>query len=74
MSFNLIALAVCLFMVIHGFIAFRAGLKKEDKKYFFTVKGSNNTKPFVENLFWGAIEFVAAICGLFIYVPLIFFK
>jgi len=74
MSFNLIALAVCLFMVVHGFLAFRAGLKKEEKTYFFTFIHSPTIKPYTQNLFWGAIEVFLAVCGLFIYIRLIFFK
>lgn len=74
MSFNLIALAVCLFMICHGFIAFRAGIQKEDKSYFFTLMNSPAIKPYIQNLFWGALELFLAVCGLFIYIRLIFFK
>lgn len=74
MTFNLIALAVCLFMTYHGFIAFRAGMQKVDKTYFFTIPNLPTViKPYVQNLFFGALELLLAVCGLFIYTRLIFF-
>jgi len=60
---------VLVFLVIHGFLSLRSGLKKEDKTFGLSIGGGYPPLPaYVMNIFWGIIEIVMGIGGLFIYL------